>query len=120
MPAGRNRDTEHHVPADGAPVSGPVARSRDRADRGALVRAVACIDRAAESVAHVKQCLDDTAIPYLYISGNHDWHAEGLSGSSDALREEWRSKALLPLYGGRDPACWAENVGGVRFMVRKR
>lgn len=65
----------------------------------------------------MKQRLDDTAIPYLYISGNHDWHAEGLSGSSEALREEWRSKVLLPLYGGRDPACWAESVGGVRFIA---
>ena len=54
-----------------------------------------------ESVSFVKGVLDSSTIPYLYSSGNHDWHFEGLPGSSDDLRAEWREKSLLPLYGKR-------------------
>lgn len=53
----------------------------------------------------------------MYSSGNHDWHYEGLPGSSEALRTEWREKSLLPLYGGRNPSHWYEDTPcGLRFI----
>lgn len=71
-----------------------------------------------ESVSFVKTVLDDSKIPYLYSSGNHDWHYEGLPGSSEALRAEWRAKSLTPLYNGRNPSHWSEDTpSGLRFIA---
>ena len=52
---------------------------------------------SAESVAFVKAQLDGAGIPYLYTSGNHDWHYEGLPGSSEALRDEWSDARPTPV-----------------------
>ena len=29
--------------------------------------------------------LKEIDIPYVYVSGNHDWHYEGMKGSLDSL-----------------------------------
>ena len=43
---------------------------------------------------------------------------EGLEGSSDALRSEWRERSLRSLYGGRDPDMWCEDTpSGLRFIA---
>ncbi len=56
-------------------------------------------------------------IPYLYTTGNHDWHYEGMPGSSTALRREWIGKRLTGLYGGRDPYMQHQDINGIRFLA---
>jgi DNA repair exonuclease SbcCD nuclease subunit len=56
-------------------------------------------------------------IPFLYTAGNHDWHLEGLPGSSHSLREQWREKILLPLYQGENPSHYARQINGVNFLM---
>ena len=69
------------------------------------------------TVAFIKNVVDRSNVPFMYSSGNHDWHYEGLPGSSEALRTEWREKSLLPLYGGRNPSHWYEDTPcGLRFI----
>jgi predicted phosphodiesterase len=61
--------------------------------------------------------LNETAIPYIYIAGNHDWHYEGMEGSSQSLREEWTRKRLAPLYQGNDPMMASYKVNGLNVVV---
>jgi len=58
-----------------------------------------------------------TGIPWIYTAGNHDWHYEGMSGSSTELRAEWTRSRLSPLYDGSDPLMSVRMVGGVRFVA---
>ncbi len=61
--------------------------------------------------------LNECGLPWFYISGNHDWHYEGMTGSEKDLRAQWIQKRLLPLYQGRDPlACYAD-LPGVRLVM---
>ena len=69
------------------------------------------------SVQYVSQALTETGIRSLYISGNHDWHYEGMPGSDGALRKEWSHRQLLPLCAGRDPMGYSEVVGGINFVA---
>jgi predicted amidohydrolase/3',5'-cyclic AMP phosphodiesterase CpdA len=69
------------------------------------------------SIQYVSQALAETGIPSLYISGNHDWHYEGLPGSDAALRKQWSHQRLLPLYAGRDPMGYSVVVGGINFVA---
>ena len=61
--------------------------------------------------------LDDAALPYVYVAGNHDWHYEGMDGTSDSLREAWIQKRLRPLYQGADPLMSVRRIGGVRLVI---
>jgi 3',5'-cyclic AMP phosphodiesterase CpdA len=69
------------------------------------------------SVEYVHQLLAETGVPYLYVSGNHDWHYEGLPGSDNALRETWIERRLRPLYAGRNPLCYAVPIDGINFVA---
>ena len=69
------------------------------------------------SVQFISKTLNDTGIRWLYISGNHDWHYEGMEGSDDALRKTWTQNRLLPLYPGRNPLCYAAQIGGINFVA---
>ncbi|WP_162419361.1 metallophosphoesterase family protein [Cyclobacterium roseum] len=60
--------------------------------------------------------LEALDIPYFYSSGNHDWHYEGMEGSLHELRETWIRKRLLPLYKGRNPLMYAEEVKGINMV----
>ena len=71
-------------------------------------------ERAIEWVGEV---LDTVAIPCYYTSGNHDWHYEGMEGSSEHLRERWRAERLMSLFGDHDPDAYAVEVGGVRVLL---
>ena len=75
---------------------------------------------SAETVAFARGVLerDGKGLTWLFSSGNHDWHFEGLDGSSEALRDEWRRKVLLPLYAGRNPSHWVfdHDKSGLRFI----
>jgi DNA repair exonuclease SbcCD nuclease subunit len=71
---------------------------------------------SAVSVKYVCDKLSKTGIPWLYISGNHDWHYEGLPGNIDSLRETWTKKSLLPLYNGHNPLFYSVIIHGINFV----
>jgi DNA repair exonuclease SbcCD nuclease subunit len=71
---------------------------------------------SAASVKYVYDKLAATGIPWLYISGNHDWHYEGLPGSLDSLRDTWTRKSLLPLYKGCNPLFYNKIIHGINFI----
>lgn len=60
--------------------------------------------------------LTDTGIPFAYIAGNHDWHYEGMKGSSQSLREEWTEKRLKPMYQGNHPLYASYDINGTRIV----
>ncbi|MFA7492608.1 MAG: metallophosphoesterase, partial [Proteiniphilum sp.] len=55
---------------------------------------------SATAVEKIRSILEETNIPHIYVAGNHDWHYEGMSGSSDQLRLKWTMETLNPLYSG--------------------
>ena len=65
----------------------------------------------------VVSSLDETGIPWYYISGNHDWHYEGMEGTENDLRAEWSEKRLSPLYRGYDMLGYSVEVGGVKIIL---
>ncbi len=68
-------------------------------------------------VEWVGEVLDTVAIPCYYTSGNHDWHYEGMEGSSESLREKWRGERLMSLFGDNDPDAYSVEVKGVRRLL---
>jgi hypothetical protein len=72
-----------------------------------------------ETVAFAMDVLErgGSGLTWLYSSGNHDWHFEGLDGSSEALRDEWR-QVLRPLFAGKNPSHWVfdHEQSGLRFI----
>jgi len=52
------------------------------------------------SVEFIRSELERSGMEWVYTAGNHDWHFEGLPGSSEDLRREWRARRLAPLYTG--------------------
>ena len=67
-------------------------------------------------VEYVKKRLDESGLNWMYVSGNHDWHYEGLPGTEMELRAEWTRKRLSPLYQGADPMMASRVVNGIRFV----
>ena len=67
-------------------------------------------------VEYVRKRLDASGLNWMYISGNHDWHYEGLPGTEMELRAEWTKKRLAPLYQGADPMMASRVVKGIRFV----
>ena len=75
-----------------------------------------------ETIAWVTEVLENSGLPYMFTSGNHDWCYEGLGGdrrtmSSEegrqAVRAEWRERRLLGLFEeGADPGMWSREFGG--------
>lgn len=68
-------------------------------------------------VEKVKAKLDACGIPWLYTSGNHDWHYEGMPGSDAQQRAEWAPKRLASLYQGASYLMASRRVRGVRFVM---
>lgn len=58
-----------------------------------------------------------TGIPWYYVSGNHDWHYEGMEGTEISLRNEWTERRLSPLYKGRNPLLSAVDVKGLKVVM---
>jgi len=69
------------------------------------------------SVTTVSDELKKTGIPYIYIAGNHDWHYEGMAGTANELRENWRKKRLYPLYKSKSLSHFAVVKKGVNFIA---
>lgn len=65
----------------------------------------------------VQQQLKNYPVPYVYTAGNHDWHYEGMSGSSRTLRATWTGKHLKPMYQGRNPLMDVQDLHGVQILT---
>ncbi len=61
--------------------------------------------------------LEQTGIPYIFTSGNHDWHYEGMKGSLDKLRDEWIERRLSPLYDDSNPLMIYRDIKGIRVLA---
>ncbi|MCC5936799.1 MAG: metallophosphoesterase [Lunatimonas sp.] len=68
------------------------------------------------AVEWVMERLQGSGLEYLYTTGNHDWHYEGMEGSLDALRSEWSEKRLKPLFQGADPLMAVREIKGVNVL----
>ena len=68
------------------------------------------------AVDWVLEKLNAVDIPYAFVAGNHDWHYEGMKGSSEELRDTWIKNHLLPMYQGNNPLYAAYDVNGIRFV----
>jgi len=71
---------------------------------------------SAASVKYVYDRLVKSGIPWLFISGNHDWYYEGMPGNPDSLRTTWINMNLAPLYNNRNPLFYSEIVHGINFV----
>jgi len=60
--------------------------------------------------------LEETGIPFAYVAGNHDWHYEGMKGSSMELRDIWIENHLNAMYQGNDPLFASYDINGLRFI----
>ena len=67
-------------------------------------------------VEFVQEVMREYGMPYYYTPGNHDWHYEGMSGTSQELRREWRNRRLKPLFQGNDPDAYGVTLKGVRLL----
>lgn len=68
-------------------------------------------------VNYLVEKLENIGIKYLYISGNHDWHFEGMEGSRESLRDHWIQKRLLPLYQDNNPLYYSKIINGINFVM---
>ena len=69
-----------------------------------------------KAVEWVKMVMDEVGIPYYYTCGNHDWHYEGMEGTSQELRKKWRQERLMPLFRDNDPVAYGVEHKGVRLL----
>jgi hypothetical protein len=68
------------------------------------------------AIEWVSQKLKETGIPFGYIAGNHDWHYEGMEGSSNQLRVTWVNERLKPIYQGNNPLYASYDINGIRMV----
>ena len=70
------------------------------------------------NVEFVSGELKKSGLDWIYTSGNHDWHFEGVPGSDAEQRAEWIPKRLTPLYPSDvEPLAYSMVVKGVRFVA---
>ena len=67
-------------------------------------------------VEFVQEVMQESGLPYYYTCGNHDWHYEGMQGSSHDLRKRWREERLKPLFQGFDSDGYGVTLNGVRLL----
>lgn len=68
------------------------------------------------AVEWVLNKLNETGIPFAYVAGNHDWHYEGMRGSSTELRDTWIEKHLKSMYQDNNPLFASYDFNGLRFI----
>jgi hypothetical protein len=61
--------------------------------------------------------LSTIGLPYVYTAGNHDWHYEGMEGTSQYLRSTWIKNRLQSLYQGENPMMSVREYYSVRFVT---
>lgn len=69
------------------------------------------------AVDFVRDELKKIGLDYMYTAGNHDWHYEGMEGTSDVLRDTWIKKRLISLYGNQNPYAQRREINGVIFIT---
>lgn len=69
------------------------------------------------AVEWVASQLKEAQLPHLYVTGNHDWHYEGMEGSSHSLRDTWIQKRLRPMYQNDHPLMSTREINGIRFLA---
>ncbi len=69
------------------------------------------------AIEWLKGKVEESGLKYLFVSGNHDWHYEGMEGSIHHLRETWINKRLIDLYQGKDPMMAAYDIKGVTVLA---
>ncbi|MEY3420415.1 MAG: hypothetical protein RIR48_700 [Bacteroidota bacterium] len=65
----------------------------------------------------VIKCLKETNIPFVFTSGNHDWHYEGMEGSIDDLRITWISKRLSALFPSAQYLHGVYDLNGLKIIT---
>lgn len=96
-------------------VEGITAARKSKADLLALPGDIFSFPSEA-NIEWATAKLKEASLPYLYTAGNHDWHYEGMEGTSQELRETWIQKRLLPLYQGENPLITSRDIKGVRII----
>lgn len=61
--------------------------------------------------------LSGLGLPFMYTAGNHDWHYEGMEGSSQFLRSTWINNRLQPMYQGENPMMSVREHHGIRMVT---
>lgn len=89
---------------------------KKEASRIALVGDILSFPSEA-GVEWTMQQLASAGIPHVYTAGNHDWHYEGMEGSSSELRRHWCRERLKPLYRGTDPLVHLEPMGDADLLL---
>jgi predicted MPP superfamily phosphohydrolase len=69
------------------------------------------------AIEWAKERIENSGLPYLFVSGNHDWHYEGMEGGINELRETWINNRLIGLYQGKDPMMAAYKVKGLTILA---
>ncbi|ULQ51175.1 metallophosphoesterase family protein [Flavihumibacter fluvii] len=69
------------------------------------------------AVDWVQAQLKSAGLPYEYTAGNHDWHYEGMEGSSTNLRRTWIENRLKPMYRSADPMMSYYEVNDTCFIT---
>ena len=69
------------------------------------------------AVEWVLSRLEAAGLPWVYTAGNHDWHYEGMAGSSEELRATWCARRLAPLYQGREPRMSVLELSGLKVVL---
>lgn len=92
------------------------AASKEQADAVVLAGDLFSFPSEA-AVEWVMTRLGEAGLPWLYTAGNHDWHYEGMEGSSADLRTTWIQRRLLPLYEGRDAMGSVFAISGLKVLV---
>lgn len=68
------------------------------------------------AVEWVMERLEKSGLNYLYTTGNHDWHYEGMEGTSHELRATWSERRLKPLFQGYNPLMAAQEIKGITVL----
>ncbi len=69
------------------------------------------------AIEWLKEKVEESGLKFLFVSGNHDWHYEGMEGSIHNLRETWIDKRLIDLYHGKDPMMAAYDIKGITILA---
>ncbi len=71
---------------------------------------------SVSGVDTIVKILNASGIPWGYTAGNHDWHFEGLAGSSFQVRDEWCNGWLKPLFQGNNPLMYTMELKGAKLI----
>lgn len=69
------------------------------------------------AIAWAMEKVEAAGINYVYTAGNHDWHYEGMEGTSAQLRDTWINTRLGAFYKGRNPLMQKIDINGVNLIV---